>query len=334
METGQALDHEPRPAVRVKKKQRAGWSAWQRPIGNGYWASPMKFGGLVWRNPLGMRGPITSRFDCERWPSRKRTQTRRPSPVTGSFELTRRRCWFASLTVVPWTLWRPPSSVGSARCWRPTARRRCYWCGTTPVGTSARTSARGFAPITGGPSVRVACESWSASCRSRARGWIESSQRGSTPSGQSPNRIGSWAKQNSSGVSAPISRASMLSILNRRLQKRSREPALGFVVKSSLEPPNSLFSPYYLGSGLAQFQKPSYMVTPSTSSINWLGQKTLTFQLLSFDNVCYNEKICQVSKDTLARAHTCRLRFSRISTSAADKGLKGPEYELPDMRII
>jgi hypothetical protein len=27
------------------------------------------------------------------------------------------------------------------------------------------------------------------------------------------------------------------------------------------------------------------------------------------------------------------LRLSRISTSAADKGLKGPEYELPGMRI-
>jgi transposase len=38
---------------------------------------------------------------------------------------------------------------------------------------------------------------------------------------------GAFKKQNSSGVSAPTSRASMLSILNKRLQKRSREPALG-----------------------------------------------------------------------------------------------------------
>ena len=40
-----------------------------------------------------------------------------------------------------------------------------------------------------------------------------------------PDRL--LSKADSSGVSASTSRASMLSILNKRLQKRSREPALG-----------------------------------------------------------------------------------------------------------
>jgi hypothetical protein len=65
-ERGQALEHESGPAVRVKKSSATGCSAWQRLIREGCWASPMKSGGLLWRNPIGMRGPRTSLFDFER----------------------------------------------------------------------------------------------------------------------------------------------------------------------------------------------------------------------------------------------------------------------------
>ena len=102
METGQALDHEPGPAVRVKKKQRdrlirlaAAHSEWVLGFADEVWWSPLAQPDLhAWADhkPVRLREMTLPKEDAD------------PKAIAcyGILRaVTRRRCWFASLRVVP-----------------------------------------------------------------------------------------------------------------------------------------------------------------------------------------------------------------------------------------
>jgi hypothetical protein len=169
METGQALDHEPRPAVRVKKKQRdrlirlaaahsewvlgfadeVGWSRLAQPELHA-WAEdkPVRLREMTLpkedADPKAVACYGILRADMQEVLVRF-VDGRPVSPVTTAF-----------LTGVG-ALLKADGKKALLRVWD-----NASWHLSKEV--------RSWRPITGRPSVRVACESWSASCRSRARG--------------------------------------------------------------------------------------------------------------------------------------------------------------------
>ena len=159
MAAGQALDHQPRPGVRPKKRRRdrlirlaethpdwvlgfedeVWWSRLARPALHA-WAEADRPLRLV-EQAVAKDDPDPKALACYgllvRWWAAARTarRTRRP----GCASSTAARSAPSPPSFLDWC-------CAEARA--PPARRRCCWSGTTPPGTSARRCAAGSAPTT------------------------------------------------------------------------------------------------------------------------------------------------------------------------------------------
>jgi hypothetical protein len=74
---GQSLDHQPRSAVCPKKTGAIGSCSWPPSTPTGWWASPMRPGGVGWPTPRGIAGP--PKHPCDWW--NRSSPREMPSPT-------------------------------------------------------------------------------------------------------------------------------------------------------------------------------------------------------------------------------------------------------------